>query len=257
MIELLESRVLGAVRWIDAVTQAPVTLPLTVSGPGLRFTRNLSGLTVITHAAGLEALVRTFDLSTLPAGDAVPVGDRVLIADVTDPGGTYLPRRFSFNLPRDPAPVPTSPDVARPPHSLFTPFDVELLPAPAARLPAGCAEVRVLVQDSAGRPLPHALIRIVATASGAILGCGQADARGEALAAIPGLRHFAPGATEDEVVSVETEARLELIHPPAGATRVDWTLLRAAPVAAGDTDPSPLRLKPGARISRRYPFGDG
>lgn len=255
MNELLESRVLGAVRWIDAVTQAPVSLPLAVSGPGLRFTRNLSGLTVITQAPGFEAYTAAFDLVTLPPADAVPVGDRTLSADVTDPSGTYLPRRFPFRLPRDPSPEVQPTDGRRPPESLFTPVDVALLPAPAARLPAGCAEVRVHVQGPDGRGLPNALVRIVATAGGAVLGCGLSDARGEALAAVAGLRHFAPGATEDEVVSVETEARLEVIRPPAGATIVDWTVLSAAPVAAGDTDPQPLRLRPGARISRRYPFG--
>ena len=55
MNEVLDSRVLGALRWIDAVTQTPIATPLVVTGAGLRFTRNLSGLTVITHAAGLEA----------------------------------------------------------------------------------------------------------------------------------------------------------------------------------------------------------
>lgn len=254
MNELLESRVLGAVRWIDAVTQAPISLPLAASGSGLRFIRNLSGLTVIAHAPGLEAHTPTFDLATLPPGDVVPIGDRTPSVDVTDPSGTYLPRRFPLALPRNPSADVLPPDGRRPPESLFTPVDIALLPAPAARLPAGCAEVRVHVRGPDGRGLPNALVRVVATAGGAILGCGLSDARGEALAAIPGLRHFAPGATEDEVVSVETEARLEIVRPPADAAIVDWTVLRAAPVAAGDTDPQPLRLKPGVRISRQYPF---
>jgi hypothetical protein len=42
--------------------------------------------------------------------------------------------------------------------------------------------------------------------------------------------------------------------PPANATIVDWTVLRGTPVAAGHTDPRPLRLKPGALLSRRFPF---
>lgn len=254
MNEVLDTRVLGAVRWVDAVTGAPIALALTVRGPGLRFTRNLSGLTVITHAAGLEAYTRTFDLGTLPPGETVPTGDVTVTADVEDPSGTYLPRRFTFDLPRDASPDVLPPDGRRPPGSLFTPLDVALLPSPAARLAPGCAEVRVLIQTPTGQGIRHALARVVASDGGAVLGCGLADERGEALVAIPGLKHFAPGPTADEVVSVETEARLELILPPADAPIVDWTALRDAPVAAGHTDPRPLRLKPGALISRRFPF---
>ena len=255
MNELLESRVLGALRWIDAVTQTPITRPLTVTGTGLRFIRNLSGLTVITHANGLEAYTRTFDLTSLPAGQAVPNGSLALTAEVADPSGTYLPRRFTVDLPRDPSPDLLPPDGRRPAGSLFTPIEVALLPAPAARLPAGCAEVRVLIRTPTGQGIRNALARVVATSGGAVLGCGLADDRGEALVAVPGLKHFAPGATEEEVVSVVTEARLEIILPPADATIVDWTVLRGAAVAPGHTDPQPLQLKPGARISRRFPFG--
>jgi len=254
MNEILDTRILGALRWIDAVTHTPIAGPLAVTGTGLRFTRNLSGLTVITQAAGLEAYTRTFDLASLPAGEVVPNGDITLTADVTDPSGSYLPRRFTLNLPRDPSPEVLPPDSRRPPRSLFTPFDVALLPAPAARLPAGCAEVRLLIQTPAKVGIRNALARVVATTGGAVLGCGLSDARGEVLVAIPGLKHFAPGATEEEVVSVETEARLEIILPPPGATIVDWVTLRDAPVAAGHTDPQPLRLKPGALISRQFPF---
>lgn len=102
--------------------------------------------------------------------------------------------------------------------------------------------------------MPNALARVMSEADDSVLGCGLADARGEALVAIPGLKHFAPGATEDEVVSVKTEARLEIIHPPPNQAVVDWTALRDAPVASGDTDPAPLQLTPGSLISRRYPF---
>jgi hypothetical protein len=254
MNEVIESRVLGALRWIDAVTQAPITRPLTVTGAGLRFTRNLSGLTVITHANGLEAYTRTFDLASLPGAEVVPNGSLSRTAEVEDPSGTYLPRRFTVDLPRDPSPDLLPPDGRRPAGSLFTPIDIALLPAPAARLPAGCAEVRVLIRTPAGVGIRNALARVIATSGGALLGCGLADDRGETLVAVPGLKHFAPGATEEEVVSVVTEARLEIILPPAGATIVDWTVLRAAAVAPGHTDPQLLQLTPGARISRQFPF---
>jgi len=256
MIELQDNRVLGAIRWIDAVTQAPITLPLTVSSETLRFTRNHSGLAVITFAEGLERTLTVFDLADLAPADVVPPGSLAREAVVVDPSGTYLPARFTIDLPRNPSAAVLPPNNQRPPNSLFTPIDIPLLPSPKARLAPGCAQVRVLIEDDEGEPIPHALARVVATSDDAILGCGLADHRGEALVAIPGLKHFAPGATPEEVVSVETTARLEIIHPPANTETdaVNWVALRAATVADGDTDPEPLRLRPGALFSRRYPF---
>lgn len=254
MKERVETRILGAIRWIDAVTQAPIPLPLVARSDTLRFTRNLRGLSVITHADGLETHTPIFDLDTLPAEDVISPLSLAREGEVHDPSGTYLPARFTLQLPRDPSPDLLPPDNHRPPNSLFTPIDIALLPSPAARLAAGAAQVRVLVLDDEGVPIPNALGRVVAVSDDSILGCGLSDARGEMLIAVPGLKHFAPGATEDEVVSVETEARLEIIHPPADETVVDWLALKAATVAAGDTDPAPLRLKPGVLLSRRYPF---
>lgn len=254
MKERIDNRILGAIRWLDAVTQAPIALPLVARSETVRFTRNLSGLTVLTHADGLENTTSTFDLNTLPAGQVVAPRSLAFEGHVEDPTGSYLPARFTLDLPLDPSPALLPPDNRRPPNSLFTPIDVALLPSPSARLAPGCAQVRVLILNGAGNPIPNALARVVATTGGAMLGVGLSDHRGEALVAIPGLKHFAPGATAATVVSVETDARLEIIHPPANAQFVDWTLLRAATVAAGDTDPVLLRLKPGALISRRYPF---
>lgn len=254
MIELQDNRVLGAIRWIDAITHAPITLPLSVSSETLRFTRNHSGLAVITFAEGLERTLLVFNLADLPPADVVAPGTLTREAMVHDPSGTYLPARFTINLPRNPSVAVVPPDNQRPPNSLFTPIDVPLLPSPKARVSPGCAQVRVLIEDDEGEPIRHALARVVATSDDAILGCGLADHRGEALVAIPGLKHFAPGATPEEVVSVETAARLEIVHPPADVEAVDWVALRAATVADGDTDPELLRLRPGALFSRRYPF---
>lgn len=254
MKERHDRRVLGAIRWIDAVTRSPIALPLVTLSPALRFTRNLSGLTVVTHANGLESYLRTFDLDDLPESDEVANLSLSREAEVHDPSGTYLPTRFTLTLPRDASPALLPPDHHRPANSLFTPVDIALLPSPRARLVPGCAEVRVLIRDGEGEPIPNALARVVSEADDEVLGCGLADARGEALVAIPGLKHFAPGETEDEVVSVVTEARLEIIHPPANQAVVDWTTLRAATVADGDTDPAPLQLTPGILISRQYPF---
>lgn len=256
MRERLENRILGAIRWVDAVTGAPIPLPLVARSASMRFTRNASGLAVITHADGLEDYPQTFDLDDLAPADVVTPGSLARAGEVLDPTGTYLPTRFTLALPRDPSPAVLPPANTRPANSLFTPIEVALLPSPAMRVPPGCAQVRVLIRDADGDPIPNALARVVATADDAVLGCGLADARGEALVAILGLKHFAPGDSEAEVVSVETEARLEIIHPPAGQEIVDWQQLRDAPVADEDTDvdPTPLELKPGWLYSRQFPF---
>lgn len=253
MPEIIDRRVLGAIRWIDAVTLAPIALPLKPTSDQLRFSRNLSGLTVITEADGLEAYVKIFDLATLAPADVVATGTLTVEGTVEDPSGTYLPAKFTVPLPRDPSPA-IAPDGQRPAGSLFTPLDVALLPAPAARLAPGTAQVRVLILDAAGQPIRNALARVVSTTGNAILGCGLSDARGETLVAIPGLKHFGPGATAEAVVSMETEARLEVVLPPTNSPVVDWIALRDTAVPAGNTDTQPLRLRPGALISRRFPF---
>ncbi len=254
MKERLDIRILGAIRWVDAITQSEIPLPLMAKGNGLRFTRNLSGLAIITHADGLESYTRTFDLDQLADEDVVESGSLPLEGQVEDPTGNYMPTRFTLHLPRDASPEVSPSDPLRWADSLFNTVDIALLPSPVCPLAPGCAQVRVLILDAEGDPLPNALARVVATSNDAVLGCGLADHRGEALVAVPGLRHFAPGPTEDEVVTVETEARLEIIHPPAGEDIVDWTVLKSAPVAAGDTDPALLQLRPGGLYSRRYPF---
>lgn len=253
-----DQRVLGAIRWIDAVSRAPIPSPLVaVPSPPhagtLRFVRNLSGLSVITHAAGLEPYADTFDLDDLRPADRVTPLTLQIEGEVSDPTGFYLPRKFTLALPLNPSPA-LSADGARPANSLFEPVELELLPSPAARVPAGWAQVRILIQDTEGKPIPHALARVVADADDTPLGFGQSDARGETLVAIPGLKNFAPGATEDEVVTIETAARLEIVLPP-DESPTDWTVLRASPVAAPtDIDDEPLTLSPGRTYSRRYPF---
>ena len=43
MKERCEARILGAIRWSDAVTAAPIELPLVARSNQLRFVRNLGG----------------------------------------------------------------------------------------------------------------------------------------------------------------------------------------------------------------------
>ncbi len=254
MKERDDNRILGAIRWIDGVTSAQITFPLAVSAPNAKFVRNLSGLSVISSAAGLNNYTTAFDLTALPAPQRVANQSLSFTGQVADPSGVYLPRVFTIKLPRDESPALLPPDNHRPANSLFTPQDVVLLPAPAAPMSAGFAQVRLSIADTHGVPLPNVLARVVATADNTVLGRGMSDPRGEALVAVPFLKLFAPGGTPDEVVTRETEARLELLFPPANQPIVDWTVLDATAVDPAHVDPVHLQLVAGGVYSRKFPF---
>jgi hypothetical protein len=50
IVELLDDRVLGAIRFLDAETGLPIRSPLSVAGEGMCFVANRSGMFVITRA---------------------------------------------------------------------------------------------------------------------------------------------------------------------------------------------------------------
>jgi hypothetical protein len=219
-----DRRVLGAVRFRDAVTLLDVTAPLRVSAPGVRWVRNLRGWYVAADAPGLEAHTFSIDRPpTQPAAGKVPVA---LAAD--DPTGTYLPRRTVLTLPRDPDPAKKDAE-----SSLFAPADVDLFPSPAAPTMPGWAVIRATVMTKTGKPAGGALLRVVRKAGGELLGRGMTDTRGEALVAVAGI----PVTTWDDegqegVLAREVDARLEAHYTAAAA-------------AAGDVD-GMAKLKPGA-----------
>lgn len=184
-LEAVESRVLGAVRYLDATTGQPVGRLLEVRGQGIRLLRNLRGLYVITAAPGLEEHPPSFQQP--PASPAVG-GLRVTLS-VADPAGRFLPRTHTLLLPRDPlAPQPEQP---YPPNPLFLPVDVRLYPAPAAPLGPGWAVVRVTVTDGDGKPLPGALVRVLRASDSQLLASGLTEWRGaavgEALVPVAGI----------------------------------------------------------------------
>jgi hypothetical protein len=253
MKERLDNRVLGAVRWLDAVTERPIAQPLAVASSDLRFVRNRSGLSVIVSAAGLGAYEACLDLNSLSPADVVPDLSLDLTAAVSDPTGRYLPRRFSLKLPRTAQP-PRLPNGRRPADSLFEPVSISLLPSPLAEVATGWAQVRVTARTAAGGPLKNLFLRVVATAGNAILGRGMTDARGEGLVIVPGLKLFAPGNTPEEVTTRETEVRLEAIPPTGDDDPVDWTELD--PLAAAPENVTTLKLKAGKTYARDFPLVD-
>jgi hypothetical protein len=248
MKERLERRVLGAIRWLDHVSKAVVAHSLDVRSDNAAFTRNLSGLTVITAANGLEEYGDTFDLKDLRPAAKRALGSIVVGGTVQDPSGHYLPRAFKVMLPRDP--TPGSP---RPADSLFAPKDLELLPTAAAKTLAGWAQVRVTVLNKAtGKEFRDVLVRVVTAGNHRVLGLGMSDARGEALVVIPGLPLFGPGETAATMVTSETSARAEFIPPPPGTSPVDWTELDATAAADANVSNALLALKAGQTFSLNF-----
>lgn len=199
--EMLDRRVLAAVRFRDAVTGGTVTAPLTLQAAGARWIRNRRGWWILSQAPGLEA--HTMSFAAPPAKPAV--GSAVLAVRVEDPTGRYLPRVAVLALPRDPDPL----KAARP-ESLFQPLEVDLFPSPAAPVSPNWAVLRVSAAGPDG-PLAGALVRVVRKAAPAtVLGRGMTDARGEGLIAVAGIPVTTWEEGQGSVLATEVEARVDL-----------------------------------------------
>lgn len=210
--EAADRRVLGAIRFVDAVTGLRVLDRLRVGFPdGIRGTRNLQGLFVVTGAPGQHDATATIDAPEYDPDAAEPVE-----FDVADPAGRYLSRRHRIALPRDPRPAN-----AAHADSLFLPVEVRLFPSPAARPAPGWAVVRGTVAgDAPGSTLPGALVRAVKAADGTLLSSGLADARGEALVAVPGIPVTTWATGGGAVVTSTMDVLLQVVWDPAAAGRL-------------------------------------
>ncbi len=205
--ERLERRVLGAVRFLDATTGLTVFSPLIVEASGVRTTRNRRGLYVIESAPGLEHHAHSFEKP--PAAPAL--GSVAVELKVSDPARTYLARRAVVKLPLDADPKKKDALL-----SLFNPQEVELFPSTTAQLAPGWAVIRATVrEEGTQKRLPWSLIRVKRKSDGRPLARTQADARGEALVAVPGI----PVTTWEEgagpVLASEVEVIVEVLFDPA------------------------------------------
>jgi hypothetical protein len=243
VLEVVDRRVLAALRFVSAATGLPVEGSPAVSASGLRFVRNRLGLLVVYRADGYRAQTDAFEGQ--PGG--VPVSFQGV---VVDPDRRYLPRRFTLDLLRD-----ADPQSAGDAGSLFTPVEVELYLSPTAARRATWAVVRGTVRDAvSGDPVGGALVRLMPSLPGAraVWGMSQPalDARtgrplrtaGEVMLAIPDLPVITWAADENDVllehVSVAVEVRL------VGAGQA----MPAEPVAV--PDPAALAaLPPMGRLS--------
>jgi hypothetical protein len=205
-VERMDSRVLGAVRFVDAVTGRRIESPLEVAAPGAALLRNRSGAFVVTAAPGLTSHVTEF---AAPPDPPPAFGGAPITLSVRDPGGRYLARQVKLPLPRDP-------DQAAPPNaagSLFTPVLVRLYPTPAATIYPGWAVLRVSVaraSNKAGLPGVWLRLRFTADAANAApRAAGMSDERGEALVVVPGVPVTNWDAANTAVLSFEMAAVLD------------------------------------------------
>lgn len=177
IVELQDRRLIAALQCVDAVVGEPIVEALQIQGTGIRTIRNRLGLYGLTAAPGFEDYTGQFDPSDLPAPVIAPPGDGIDLL-ISDPRGQYLPRLFRLAVPRALSAAAET--------SIFRPVVVPLFPAPAfARPQPGWAVVRASLTDAGGTPLPWALIEVTRPADPAIATLAQADARGEALIAVP------------------------------------------------------------------------
>jgi hypothetical protein len=209
--ETIARRVLGALRPVDSVTGIRILAPLAVTAPGGRVVRNGSGMYVVTAAPGLAGQTLQIDSPGFDPGDPQDVEFTVI-----DPTGIYLPRRATFRLPRDPDPANAEGD-----DSLFRPGEVRMFPAPVAPVSPQWAVVRAsLPGEEAGTVRAGALVRVVRKSDGVLLAAGLADARGEALVAVPGIpvTTWAP-VNGGSVIATSVEVELRVAWDPAAAAR--------------------------------------
>ncbi len=225
MSERVEWRVFGALRCVNAVDGQPLGRPLHVFSDTMSFTRNRTGLDVVTHAVGLDAYAEAFS-------DPVPALAPVDFTGwVEDPAGEFQTRAFSIRLPRV-----AQRNVA---DSVFDPVEIALLPAVTAPVAGTWAVLRLTVFRAGNVPFPRVLIR--ATPAGGTPVFSLTDDHGDALVAFAGLPHFRVGTplTRDTVATLEFIPFPAEPAPPRGTlattarrlpgTFLDWTTFRATP----------------------------
>jgi hypothetical protein len=232
-LERLERRVLGALRFIDATTLAPVDDPLNVSAAGARLLRNRSGLYVIRSWTELADHEEAFDQP--PA--APPIASESLVVDVRDPGGRYLSRRVTIALPRDPSPARASEA-----DSLFQAVDVPMYPGASAPVGANWVELRVTVRETAsGDALGGALLRVLAGSR--VLARGLTDWRGEGLVPVAGVPVTTWSTEPGAVVVTEIAGSLECYFDAGAGTRTSAAAVRAGTVPASLPLPDPQAIE--------------
>ena len=247
--DIIDRRVLGALRLVDHTTTALIRRPLQVTADRVRFTRNLSAFYVVNSAPGLASHLTEFD--SPPPQPAV--GSVRLSVNIADRQQTYLPRIATLELPRNPDPADS--DQAG---SLFQPVDVTMYRTSNAFTNVNWSVIRGSVfrlDDQSSRlPVRGALLRVIRTDDDAVLARGLSDTRGELIVPVAGIpiTNFSNGDDEDStpsgpVISSETPVRLEVIVDSALPWPVNPDVLEAniATMLRNQDQPTLLTLKTG------------
>ena len=248
--DIIDRRVLGALRLIDHTTEALIRRPMQLTADNVRFIRNLSSFYVISAAPGLASHLTEF--ASPPSQPAV--GSIEISVNIADKKRTYLPRLLSIDLPRNPEPADS--DQA---DSLFQPVDVFMYRATNAFTNINWSVIRGSVfrldaQDNR-IPIRGALLRVVRSDDDAVLARGLSDTRGELLVTVAGIpiTNFSNGEDDDDsvpsgpVVTSETAVRLEVIVDSALPWPVNPDVLEAnmATMLRNQDQPTILTLKTG------------
>ncbi|HEU4325865.1 MAG TPA: hypothetical protein VFS21_22185 [Roseiflexaceae bacterium] len=206
--ELVDRRVLAALRFVDAVMGLPASGLVEVAGA--RVVRNSGGLYVLLEPkppqTELDAYTSSFrDAPAIPAP-----GSRPLALTIT-PSGPYLPRAAGLELP-------LQSDDKNAAGFLLRPVQLRLFPAPVYAAEPQWALLRVSVFKQGAdppEPLGGVLLRVLRSPGGELLGLGLSDSRGEALVAVPRLTVLSLAAP-DVAVTLEArrDLRLEAGQPP-------------------------------------------
>jgi hypothetical protein len=260
IITRADSRVLGAVQFVDGTTGVNISAELQVNAPNARFIRNLSGAYAVSHHDDLPDYEVEFLEQPAPPP---PLGDIKLPITVSDPGRMYMARRTILRIPRDPDPAHQSD-----PLTLFKMLKVSLYRTPSAPVFPGWSVVRVSVkrqQDKTGLEGAYLRLRKPTPVPAppppfqpAVYGRGLTDARGEGVVVVSGVPVTNWDADDrGPVLSSEVDAVLEVYldrnrtTPPdpdvyeekRAAVPADPALLVAAPVN--------LKLASGKEVARR------
>jgi hypothetical protein len=239
MLEDVDNRALGAVRFTDVVTSARLEGPIGVEAAGIATVRNRSGLYVIVKAPQLAAHIAAFQ--AVPAAPAL--GAAAVLLTVRPRRRDFLPRQVRLSLPRDPDPAH-----ALAADSLFQPIDVPLFRAPGARAEAGWASVRVSVRAPAGGPgLANVYLRVLRTRDAVVLGRGLTDHRGEGVVFVAGLPLVNWNEGEGEVSTSEVDVTLEGFRDSAAPSVPDPDRFEAR-LAGLPRAAVPLRLATGREL---------
>lgn len=210
MNESVDRRVLGAFRFVDAITGNIVTDPMAITVAAWQVKPNHSGTYVIFNGPGFEDLTTQFTPSSWPPPPTPPTFE----VTVPNAGLRYQSRRVNIKAPQALTP-------ATDPNSIFNPQKVSLYPNAAAPVAPGWSVIYVSVVASGSNPpqgLPWPVLQLTRNSDGKVIATGAGDFHGEALLAVTGLKmQPATGASSPLAATLKA-----WVDPTLRQNKSDW-----------------------------------